>query len=354
MFRCLRCALWGEPFNEDVTSKEFLQLMQLAEEQTVAGLVFDVLSQQRIGVGQQLLMESIGRSMAIERQNRKVNKEVEEMAIAFDSAGLDYIMVKGQTIGCLYPKPLLRQAGDIDFLVRDAYSKAKPMTEKALGVELPAKMLEMEVGFDRNGVAYELHTCLRSFVSRKHQRCWDALMEKEWQQHHFVEIAGQQVRVLSPTVLVAYVFIHLFFHFIREGVSLRQLCDWCVVLHHYRYDIDWLEHARIIDELGLTRGFKAFGVIAIEELGLPKEVFPVELKDDDRRWKEKLLADIFDGGNFGKLRHKATSSWRYKAETMSVAVRNSFRYRKLAPVEVGLMILRLLRGNAIVLMKRLF
>jgi hypothetical protein len=62
---------------------------------------------------------------------------------------------------------------------------------------------------------------------------WDSLIEKEWQEKYFVEIDGVKVRTLSPTLNAAYVFIHLFFHFIREGVSLRPFCDWAIVLHYY-------------------------------------------------------------------------------------------------------------------------
>lgn len=354
LLKILRSALWGNSLEGDISAKEFRHVMRLAIEQTVAGLVFDVLSAKTISVRQQQLMDCIGMSMEIERLSRMADKEVAEMARAFDAVGMDYLVVKGQTIACLYPKPLLRQSGDIDYLVRDDYCIARPLSERALGVKLPEKMLEREVGFEKNGVPYELHTSLRTFASRKHQKAWDALMTKEWQEYHFVAINGQKVRVLSPTVLVAYVFIHLFFHIVREGVSLRQLCDWTIVLHHYRDEVDRHRLLGIMDSLGMTEGFRAFGAIVVDELGLCPEDFPVELSRGDRRWKEILLADIFAGGNFGKLHHKADSSWRFKMETMRIAVRNSVKYRKLAPMEVGLLIPRLLRGNALVLMKKLF
>lgn len=96
--------------------------------------------------------------------------------------------------------------------------------------------------------------------------------------------------------------------------------------------------------------FCALGTILIDCLGLPQNEFPFAL-DDDRKWEEKILQDIFRGGNFGKQNHKATSELGYKFETMCLAIRNSFRYYKLAPSEMRMMIpkkvginLRLLLG----------
>lgn len=65
----------------------------------------------------------------------------------------------------------------------------------------------------------------------------------------------------------------------------------------------------------------------------------------------RILGDIFRGGNFGKLNHQARSSWKYKVETMGVAMRNSFRYYRLCPSEVGGMIPRLVKVNWKILIK---
>ena len=353
LLKLLRCALWNESFEGDISPKEFKQVLMLSEQQTVVGLVFNVLSDRKINIKQRVLMDCIAMSMEIERQNKLLNKEMREMAQAFDIVGLDFIVVKGQTIGCLYPKPQLRQSGDIDYFVHNDYRTAKKLTEEALGVKLPKKMVEKEVGFERNGIRYELHTSLRSFIGRKHQQVWNTLMEEEWESHHFVMIEGEKVRVLSPTVLVIYIFINLFFHFTREGVSLRQLCDWAISLHYYHNEIKQQCLNEIIENLGLKKAFCAFGAIAVDELGLHANEFPIELNDDDRKWKNKILADIFKGGNFGKLNHKEHSSWKYKLETMNISVRNSIKYFSLSPIEVGMMIPRLLRGNARIMLKKM-
>lgn len=362
LFKLLRSALWGKALDSQLSAKEFRSVMSLAENQTVFGLAMEALKDVKIDdmKDRMPLYEAIGVMEQVKQQNRIANAELAEFSAICDKNGLEYLVVKGQTVACLYPKPEWRQAGDIDFLVpgpKFFLRKATKVERKvqdyadALGVEMPT-LIEKEVGFDRNGQRYELHTSLRTWAKKRHQKVWDALIEKEWEQEHHVEIEGVKVRTLTPTMNAAYIFIHLFFHFIREGVSLRQFCDWAMVLHRYREDIDRERLTTMLTELDLLEAYRAFGTILVDHLGLSAEEFPLELTDKDRRWKVRILEDIFEGGNFGKLRHRSQGAWRWKLETMGIALRNSFRYYRLCPSEVGGMIPRLVMGNMRILLKR--
>ncbi len=345
LFSLLRFSLWGEPFKGDLSKEEFLQIMNLAKEQTVYGLIFDAISQLSGKYDKRQVLEAYGRTEKIKRQNELVNKELKEMILMLDKNSIDCLVVKGQTIGILYPKSALRMAGDIDFLIQQQYSSVKKVIENQFTVNLPARMIEREIEFTHGGVPYELHTCLRDWSKERHQRVWNTLMEEEWGAKCYVEIDGVKVRTLSPTVNAAYIFIHLFFHFIREGVSLRQLCDWAMVLHHYKNEIDKDKLLEILFDLDMFDAYCAFGTILIDHLGLPAEDFPMPLGDNDRKWQNQLLKDIFEGGNFGKLHHQAHKSWQFKIETLRLVLRNMFRYYRLCPSEIGGVISRLVKAN---------
>lgn len=325
---------------------------QLASEQSVLGLVLagidSLPTDQR--PPKVLLLQWIGEIQILEQQNHLINKELVEFDGLCKENSCEYLVVKGQTVGCLCPKPEWRQSGDIDFLVHGG-EEYKEKFSQILNVEIP-KMKEYEVGFDRNDIRYELHTSLRSWAKKAHQKVWDALIEKEWGQEHYVDIEGVKVRTLSPTMNAAYIFIHLFFHFMREGVSLRQFCDWAMVLHHYQKDIDKDKLIIMLHDLDLFDAYCAFGTILVDKLGLPIRELPVHISDEDRKWQGKILDDVFKGGSFGFLNHKAHSSWKYKMETMGIAMKNSFKYYRLCPSEVGGMIQRLVKGNLKILLKR--
>ena len=323
LFSLLRSAMWGDSFKDELPEGSFSQVLELAKEQTVFGLVFDVLKDIKIeGLQKKTLVNAIGLAERIKKRNLAINDELCDFWQRCKKAGLAYLVVKGQTIGCLYPNPLLRSSGDIDFLVPDISSN---LSDVFPDVHFPKVMKEKELGFKWNHITYELHTRLIDFGCKTHQRVWEELICQEWEKEYHVEVNGVKVRTLSPTINAVYLFLHLYFHSIREGVSLRQFCDWAMMLHHYRDEIDKDKLATILCQMDMTRGYKAFGCVLVDELGLPQSDFPMDIEDDDRKWKDRILSDIFRGGNFGKHNHKSKSTIGFKMETLRMAVRNSMR-----------------------------
>lgn len=187
------------------------KVYHLASEQSVFGLVLAGI--ERLPLNQRppkmVLLQWIGEVQMVEWQNKQMNQELAEFASICENENLEYVVVKGQTIGCLYPKPGLRQAGDIDFLVHGEENVINDFS-KALGVDIP-KMVEYEVGFDRNDIRYELHTSLRGWVAKKHQQKWDEMIDNEWSKKYFVDIDGESIRTLSPMVNAAYISFIRFF-----------------------------------------------------------------------------------------------------------------------------------------------
>ena len=340
LFTCLQNALWHneEGLPKELTEKDISLLISVAGEQTVSGLIVDAIIRNDTKIPHKWVSKVVGIEMQIKLVNREMNDELKR----FVKLPLkDYIVVKGQTIASIYPNPLVRMAGDIDFFVYN-YPEAKELLEREWGIELPSRLVDKEYSFEHRRVVYEIHDQLIVFGYRKHQRFWNELLKCPCE---YVNINGFQIPTLTPTVNAVYVFVHLFFHFLREGVSLRQFCDWAMVLHHYREEIDRnvLNHA--LDQLDLVKAYKALGCVLVDDIGLSEGDFPFELNNEDRKWHDKLLDDLFKGGNFGKLNHQANISWKYKMETISVALRNTFRYYQLCPSEVSRMIPKLVKVN---------
>lgn len=344
LFTLLRSALWGEVFSDKLSKEDFAVVLKLAKEQTVLGLVFDILKDSKIDglQNRSFIFEILGLTERIKHQNLLINKELISFAQKSKDVGLNYLVVKGQTIGCLYKNPALRSSGDIDFLVPNV---SRCLSEVFPNVRFPEIMKEKELEFEYNHIIYELHTRLIDFGCKKHQKVWEKLIGEEWEHENYVKIDGVKVRTLSSTINAVYLFLHLYFHLIREGVSLRQFCDWAVFLHHNRDVIDKDRLAEILNKLDMVKGYQAFGCILVDELGLPKEDFPISLSTEDRRLKGKILEDIFQGGNFGKQNHKSKTALGFKLETLRMAIRNSMRYYSLAPSEMCMMIPKMVRIN---------
>lgn len=334
----MRSALWGDSFERKLSPKEFKDVLLLAEEQTVFGLVFEILSKQIIIGCEALVFDSIGKIEGIKLQNQLTNRILVDFIQLMHKNGVDVMVVKGQTIGGLYPNPSLRMSGDIDYLIKKEYVCVKESIEKTKCIELPDKLILKEYAYIWKGIPFELHRSLLDFACKKHQILWEHLVRTTWEEAYYLEIDSVRVRTLPPTLNAAYVFLHLFFHFIRGGVSLRQVCDWSMVLHQYRQVIDWEFLHDILVRFDVLNAYIAFGYILVEDLGLSKDAFPFPLAIEYRSFKLRILTDIFKGGNFGRQNHKARNTLWYKMETMTFVLRNCIQYYKLAPSEMRMMV----------------
>jgi hypothetical protein len=347
----LRCSLWGRKFEGSITTQELNEVMVLAKRQTVTALALAPLQQGAYNEDWETISKYISRSLKIERKNTIVNHELTSFATRCKENGIDYMVVKGQVLAACYPQPKQRMPGDIDFLIRDDYATVKRRIERVFDVKLPQRMIEKEVAFHHNNMLYELHSTLLDFGSRKNNDYWNELTKEAWNHRDYTDVEGTAIATLPTTLSAVYTFCHLFHHFIREGVGLRQLCDMAMQLHACRDSIDRQELTAIIERLGMERAYRAFGCILTELLGLPAEDFPMVLSDDDRRWTDAIIGDIFRGGNFGKDHHKAKSAWRFKLETLRIVLRNTFKYYRLAPREMRMLAVMLLKINLRLMMK---
>lgn len=342
-FTLLRIALWKitEDLPKKIAPGTSSAILRLAEEQTVSGLIIDALIHNDIRMEQQTVFEVFGMLEQIKETSRVVNKELLLFAELMAAKGLDYVVFKGQTAATLYPDPLLRMPGDIDFLVYD-YPVAQSIFQSEWGISLPDSFIEKEVAFEHNSVTYELHTQLITFRWRSHQQYWESMMLRPHQS--IVLVDGKEVKTLSPNIYAVYVFAHLFFHFIREGIGLRQMCDWAIILDRYKNEIDPSQLADDLNGLGMKKAYRAFGGVLVLYLGLKS--FPIALTGNDFKVSERILKDILRYGNFGKPSRKVQQNgWKFKLETMWRTVRNCCKYFRLAPAEIGMIIPKLIMLN---------
>lgn len=64
-------------------------------------------------------------------------------------------------------------------------------------------------------------------------------------------------------------FVHFFNHFYKEGVGLRQICDWCRLLWTYKDSLNYGLLEQRIKIAGLVSEWKAFYNLASRYLGMP-------------------------------------------------------------------------------------
>ena len=311
-FALVRAGLFpvhGEGFkvNESLfRDVEWDNIYQLAQEQSVLGLVLAGLEHSDLKPPKELLLQWIGEVQVIEQRNKAMNQYIAELVQAMRKMGIYTLLVKGQGIAQCYERPFWRACGDVDFfLSNDNYQKAKEyLVPLASSVEIEG-VYGKHLGMVVDGWNVELHGNLRCGLSnRVDKELEDVLIDtfnngnvRSWNDD------GVQVFMLGVENDAFYVFNHFLGHFYKGGIGLRQICDWCRLLYTYRDSLNYELLESRIKRAGLMSEWKAFYNLASRYLGMPDLGSGLMVHDSRYDKKaDKICGFILEVGNFGHNR----------------------------------------------------
>ena len=298
-----------------VTGMDWLGLYSFASKQALQGLCFDGI--ERLGeeyreelrlnpIERELLMTWMGKAQQIHRQNRKVNAVAGKLFSMLKKDGLRCCVLKGQGNALMYPNPYSRTPGDIDVWIHASRKWINEYALKKFELEDDIRLQHLETSLD--GVPVELHF----FPCSMNNPIYHARLQKWFKRNadlqcsNVVSLPDGIGEIAIPTTAfnVVYQLTHLYHHFFDEGIGMRQIIDYYyVVISDYLLVIndeslvirDTLH--RELKHLGLWKFAGAVMYVLHEALGLPEEKMIAPM--DEKRGK-LLLAEILNGGNFGK------------------------------------------------------
>ena len=333
----VEAGLWGNG-NPDIRidgTTDWQEVYRLATEQSVLGLILDGLEHSDVKPPQVLLLQWIGEVQMIEQRNKAMNQFVAELVEKMRAADIYAILVKGQGVAQCYEKPLWRPYGDVDLLLSEVnYKKAK---ELLLPLSLSNKNEErysQHLGMNIGQWYVEIHGSLRTGLSARVDKEVDAVQDsvfigenvRSWDNN------GTLVFLPAPTEDVFLVFTHFIKHFYKEGMSLRQLCDWCRLLWTYRESLNYENLGIWINKAGLMKEWKAFYNLASKYLGMPD--LDSRLMVNDSRFDkkaEKLMEFILGGYSGNKIKDtlQIAKIFPWKALRYSPSIFLNVNWRKV-------------------------
>lgn len=304
----VRAGLWEQDVRLSQFERvDYEEIMHLAEEQTVVGLVTAGLEHVvDVKVPQEWLLQFIGQTLQIEQQNKEMNAFVARLIDKLRKDDVYAILIKGQGIAKCYEKPLWRASGDVDLLLgKDNFENAKKVLIPLSSGNKPYRNYSKELGYLIDSWSVELHGSQRTGLSTRVDKEIDAVQRDIFYDGNVRSWKNGKTTVFlpSPDNDVFIVFTHFIKHFYKEGgVSIRQLCDWCRLMWTYKEEIDAplletrLKKSRLISE------WKGFAAVAVDYLGMPNEAMP--LYRENKKWRkkaEKILAFILKGGEWRRI-----------------------------------------------------
>ena len=291
-----------------ITGMDWQKLYSFASRQTILGLCFDGI--ERLGVeypeelklnpmGRDLLMTWMGAAQQIRRQNMKVNVVAIKLYSMLREDGLRCCILKGQGNALIYPNAYSRNPGDIDVWVNASREQITEYAKKhfKLGDDIRYQHIETSV----DGVPIELHF----FPCTMNNPIYNARLQKWFKRNadlqcsNVVSLPDGIGEIAIPTTAfnVVYQLTHLYHHFFDEGIGMRQIIDYYYVVNNDELLVIRDTLQRELKYLGLWKFAGAVMYVLHEALGLSGEKMIAPM--DEKRGK-LLLAEILNGGNFGK------------------------------------------------------
>ena len=231
-----------------VTGMDWQELYSFASKQALQGLCFEGI--ERLGeeypeklkqnpIGRELLMTWMGKAQQIRRQNRKVNLVASKLFSMLREDGLRCCVLKGQGNALMYPNPYSRIPGDIDVWIDASRERIMEYAQNKFELEDDIRLQHLETSLD--GVPIELHF----FPCSMNNPIYHARLQKWFRRNadlqcsHIVGLPDGAGDIAIPTTAfnVIYQLTHLYHHFFDEGIGMRQIIDYFLVVNDFSKNV---------------------------------------------------------------------------------------------------------------------
>ena len=298
-----------EDMSKVIDGMDWQELYTFASKQAILGLCFDGIErlskeyseELRLNpIERQLLMALMSKAQQIRRQNMKVNMVASKLYSMLRGDGLRCCILKGQGNALMYPNPYSRTPGDIDVWIDASRERIMEYASKKFELGDDIRLQHLETSLD--GVPVELHF----FPCTMNNPIYNARLQKWFKRNadlqcsNVVSLPDGIGEIAIPTTAfnVIYQLTHLYHHFFDEGIGMRQIIDYYYVVSMLNVNCEMLTCLpKELKHLGLWKFAGAVMYVLHEALGLSEEKMIAPM---DEKRGELLLAEILEGGNFGR------------------------------------------------------
>ena len=235
------CLGYKEDMSRVIAGMDWQELYSFASKQALLGLCFDGI--ERLGkeypeevkqnpIGRELLMTWMGKAQQIRRQNMKVNAVAGKLFSMLREDGLRCCILKGQGNALMYPNPYSRTPGDIDVWINASRERIMEYAQKKFELGDDIRLQHLETSLD--SVPVELHF----FPCSMNNPIYHTRLQKWFRRNadlqcsHIVGLPDGAGDIAIPTMAfnVIYQLTHLYHHFFDEGIGMRQIIDYLLVV----------------------------------------------------------------------------------------------------------------------------
>ena len=298
---------------------DWKELYAIAQKQALLGVLFHGIRQlpKQLAPEQKLLMQWMVMAEQIRKQNIRLFQDSVKVCQNFENEGFANCILKGQGNALLYPNPYMRTPGDIDIYLSGGRRKIMKYVNRVCPnqvmryhhVDFPVMKTAIEVHFTPSYMFCPIH-------NQRMQKWFEEVMGEQCNHRVSLPDGYGEIHVPQVSFNVIYILSHLYRHIFTEGIGLRQLLDYYLVLVKWHTDLtnltdsnkslpqmtqintdlDALRHK--LKYLGLWKFAQAVMFVMKEVFGLSEDRMIAPMDEREGRF---LLEEIMRGGNFGQF-----------------------------------------------------
>lgn len=348
--RLLRCGLCNEEWDADrferMTARQWSLLFDMAARGGVLAICYGVIQPHLDSLDlspETALNWAIG-SRKIETRSQRQLAAAIRLREIYATSDIDMLILKGLSLARYYPRPALRECGDVDFYPLGGHELANRIAVRQGAV--------MQHGADKHdsflfeGVLFENHARLfdRDFAVDRLFEQMIATSPDDLRRRMLFSPDG--FGFLTPTYNALFLLRHTSSHFATSGIAVRHLCDWGLMLATEGDAIDLQRYRSAVERSGMQRMNDVLTRLAAQILDLDLSRFVVGGVPDSL--SRRALADILlygrrmprpDGAvrlTIFKLRRLVRRRWKYRLlmpESFARVVMHSIKHHLLKPTK---------------------
>lgn len=305
------------------------QLCSLSLRQGISSICLDGLQRLSQAVGsvdidKGMKLQWIASTMKQEHSYNMQWQAARDLAELYDKKGVDTYVMKGFSLSRLYPKPEHRQCTDMDCFLVDkrtkgcAYERGNVIAEQS-GLQVDRSYYKHSKIYVK-GLTVENHQYLLPIKGSGKAKKFEREL-REWIDDGRNEYIGDsRLKATSPFFDAVFVLAHAQEHFLNEGIILRHICDWAMVMRAHADKVDWAEWRRVCTEYGMLSFGYALSRLAHRICGV---TIPFDCPADDEADRRLLDDTLYRKAMADRQR----TEMQVRMDLVKNMFRNSWKYR---------------------------
>ena len=260
-----------------LNSHDWWSLFRLLQRNHVAALCFEAAA--ATDIPREVKIPWLAEADKAEEWHRFQHEVQDEIVEVMAKRGIETLVLKGTHVAQYYPRPELREFGDLDLYFYDKHDEADRVAREVLKVDV-SNDAHHHTKYNYRGVTVESHYDFVNTHYPPSNRRYEALLKELVGNNCLTDSKSQSLKDSKTqglkdstaqdqlsTFEILFLLRHMACHFASSRITLRDLVDWTLTCRALQDKVDWPLVEKTVSDYGMTEFVSALNTIAQQRLG---------------------------------------------------------------------------------------